>query len=176
MVLFGAENAPVAVDLYTSLACSDCKSFHQIMFGVLLNEFARPGKISLATREYFQPKSALALEAAKAGTVAARLGKYEQATDALFTSQEDWIATGNVWEVLQTVLGPEDKKASQRLMNDSSVIAEINADLAHGKAAGVRGTPIMYIRNGGKKTPFVGVPEVNMFRRFLESILTAQPV
>jgi protein-disulfide isomerase len=171
MVLFGRQEAPVAIDLYTSLACSDCKSFHEQVFGVLVNDYARPGKICLVSREYFQPDRLVAWEAAKAATAAARIGKYEQVADALFSSQEIWTANGKLWETVSSVLTAEQQAAVQGFAKDLGVIADVNKDLEQAKTAGIRGTPIMHIRNGLKSTPFVGVPEVKMFRRFLDGVL-----
>jgi hypothetical protein len=46
MIVFGKVDASVAVDLYTSLACSDCKTFHEQVFGVLMR-FALTARVSI---------------------------------------------------------------------------------------------------------------------------------
>src|ERR1019366_8135743 len=66
---------------------------------------------------------------------AARIGKYQTVSDALFRDQQAWGASGKVWEIVAGVLTPEERKKVQTLATDPSVLADVQNDVDRGKQA-----------------------------------------
>src|SRR5205807_975341 len=105
-------------------------------------------------------------------TAAARIGKYQPVADAIFQTQNSRGMTGKVWDVVAAVLSPAEQKKVQALAKDPSVLAEVQGDVDAGTAARVNQTPTMIITRGTKQTPWTYWTDYNLFRGYLNDLLT----
>ncbi len=167
----GGLTAPITIEVYSSFVCSHCKDFHETILPQLVRDYVIQGKICVISREFFPLNFPAALEAAHDATAAARVGRYQAVADALFRTQQEWVTTGKVWDVVAGVLTPAQQKQVQALARDPSVTAEVQRDLDLGKAAGITNTPTLYVSHGSRKYPIVGVPEYSILRSFLDGLL-----
>src|SRR5689334_11704755 len=111
----GNPAAPVEIEVWGSFDCPHCKVLHETTVPMLMKDYVSTGKVYLVSREFplwgqYHP---YAWQAAQYATAAARVGKYQQVTDALFNNQQAWGATGKVWEAVATVLTPAEQKKVQ---------------------------------------------------------------
>ena len=115
--------------------------------------------------------NAFAMIGAAYARAAARVGKYEEVADLLFLRQTEWAASGKVDEVACRVLTPAEVKTVRSLVNDPSISAEIQRDLALGQKLAVQRTPTMLIRHGATVYPWSGAVNYELLRSYLDSEL-----
>jgi protein-disulfide isomerase len=90
---------------------------------------------------------------------------------ALFAKQNDWNMAGNVWPVVAAVLSPTEQKKVQELAKDPGVLAEIDAELQEGLAAGVNSTPTMIVTAGSKRYPLPPAPNYTLLKSMIDGLL-----
>jgi protein-disulfide isomerase len=137
---------------------------------MIIRDYVVPGKVYLVSREFplsgqYHP---YAREAALYATAAGRVGKYQQAADALFKNQAAWAQTGKAWDVVAQVLTPAEQKRVQLLVKDPGVVAEVQREYDEGVAAGVNATPTVIVTQGAKRYP---IPAQQLHYGFLKSLL-----
>src|SRR5205823_6352875 len=120
----GNPSAPMMMELYSDFMCPHCKFLHETILASIVQDYVNTGKAYLIFREYPLAQHAYSRPAANFATAAARVGKYQAVSDALFRNQVSWSTTGKVWEVVATVLTPDEQKKVQALANDPAVLAE----------------------------------------------------
>jgi protein-disulfide isomerase len=169
--VLGGLGAPITIEVYSSFACSHCRHFHDEVLPQLVRDYVVPGKVCVINRDMFPPNFTQALEAANYATAAARIGKYQEVADALFRTQQTWVANGKVWDAVAPVLTPDQQKKVQALARTPDVTGEVQHDLELGRAANVTNTPTLYITRGMRRYPYVGVPEYSLFRSLLDNLL-----
>src|SRR3954447_3888042 len=85
----GNPSAPLMFELYSDFMCPHCKMLHENILPTIVMDYVKSGKAYLIFREfplaipqhvYSRPTAALAV-------AAARIGKYQAVSDALFKSQ-----------------------------------------------------------------------------------------
>src|SRR6266496_2892897 len=130
----GNPSAPILLELYSDFLCPHCKHLHEDILPAIVLDFVKTGKAYLVFREYPLniPQHAYARPAANFATAAARIGKYEAVSDALFRTQQQWGMSGRVWETVAAALTPEEQKKVQALGNDPAVQAEVQHDVDRG--------------------------------------------
>src|SRR5690349_13018380 len=128
--MLGNRNAPVVFELYSDFMCPHCKHLHEDILPAIIVDFVNTGKAFLVFREYPLniPQHVYSRTAANFATAAARVGKYQQVSDALFKNQQSWSMTGKVWETVATALTPDEQKKVQALAKDPTVLAEVQRD------------------------------------------------
>lgn len=169
--LIGSPTAPVMVEVYSSFACSHCKDFHERILPSIMKDYVAPGKLAIIPRECFPPSMFMALEAANQATAAARVGKYQEVSEALFRQQDLWMATGTPWTAVASVLTPELQKRVLALSKDVSVTAEVQHDLKLAGDAQVQRTPTLILIRGSQRMPIAGVPDYTLFKSLVDSLL-----
>ena len=80
------------------------------------------------------------------------------------------MPNGAFWDAVGGVLNPQERASMEALVRDPDVMAEVRRDLDQPKAVGVRGTPMVFVHVDHKSIPFMGTPEIDMFRRYLDGI------
>jgi protein-disulfide isomerase len=168
----GNPGAPLRLELYSDFQCPHCKMLHESILPAILKDYVASGKAYFVSHEFPLNGHTYAREAANYATAAARIGKYQQVTDAIFQTQNSWGMTGKVWDVVATVLSPAEQKKVQALAKDPSVLAEVQRDVDAGTAARVNQTPTMIITRGMKQTPWTYWTDYNLFRGYLNELLT----
>lgn len=169
----GNASAPITIEVFSSFDCPHCKLFHETVEPELIKDYVMPGKVYLVKREF--PLSGqyhmFAREAAIDATAAARIGKYEPVADALYRNQGVWALDGKVWATVASVLTAADQAKVQALSKEPGVVAEVQQDYDEGMAGQVSSTPTIVITAKGKRYPFSGVPNYDLFRKFLDDLL-----
>jgi protein-disulfide isomerase len=171
--VFGNPSAPILIELYSDFQCPGCKGLHEQMLPLIMKDFVAPGKACLVSREFplDRPDHAHSREAANYVTAAARLGKYQQVSDALFKNQASLALEGKVWEAVASVLTPAEQKKIQALAKDPAVLAEVARDVQAGQAVPITQTPTLIVTYRLKRYPFGGQPNYDLFRHFLDDLL-----
>jgi protein-disulfide isomerase len=167
----GLPVAAIAIDVYSDYQCPACKALHEQTLKPLIADYVRPGKVLLRRHDFPLPMHQYAKQAACYACAASRIGKYEQAADALFARQESWAKDGKVDEVVSSVLSPEEAKKVRALAKSPDVAAEVERDVMKGKEANVRQTPTMVLSHNAKTYPISGNVSYPILRRLLDQLL-----
>jgi protein-disulfide isomerase len=139
-----------------------------------MKEFVVSGKLYIIDRAFplTGPGHQYSREAFGYAVAAARIGKYQEVADALYSHQQTWALAGNVWDCVAAVLkNPADQKKVKDLSKDPGVLAEIEAEFQEGVQAGVNQTPTMIVTVGGKRYPLPPAPNYELLRSMLNGFL-----
>jgi protein-disulfide isomerase len=166
----GRATAPVTIDLYSDFQCPHCKELHDEILPLLLNDYVNTGKVYLV-RHYFVLRFPYSRLSASYVCAAGRVGKFNQASDVLFRTQQVWGQTGKVDETVSSVLSPAEAEKVRKMAKDPSVAAEIDEDTALGTREGVTQTPTMIIVHNGKKTPISGNVSYSLLKMYIDKLL-----
>ncbi|TDD03210.1 thioredoxin [Saccharopolyspora terrae] len=157
-VLTEAPDDKVTVTEFLDYQCSSCYQYYSQMTKKIETDYA--GRITFVTRNYPLEMHPLGQHAARAAEAAALQGKYKEMYHALFDNWTAW-ATANAEELNsdEAKATAEFEKYAQQIgldvnrfkqdMVSPHVQAKIDRDVADGEAAGVSGTPSIFIN--GKK-------------------------
>ncbi len=169
----GPVTAAVRIDVFSDYECPACKALHEQTLKRVKEEYALKGKLRLVHHDFPLPQHKHARRAATLAAAADQLGKFDAVSDALFRQQETWSKTGNVDDVVDSVLTPEERKRIDELAKDPAIAASIERDIQLGTRMKVTSTPTMIVTHNGKPNPVVGVSSYPVFSRFLNSLLGA---
>jgi protein-disulfide isomerase len=169
----GNPSAPVRFDLYSDFMCPHCKHLHEDILPALILDFVKSGKAYLVFREFplNMPGHQYARTAANFATAAARVGKYQPVSDALFKSQAQWGMTGRVWDIVASALTPDEQKKVQPLGSDPQVLAEVQADVDTGMRAQVNQTPTIIVTYKLKQQPWSYWDDYKLFKGYVDGLL-----
>jgi protein-disulfide isomerase len=169
----GNPSAPLRMDLWSDFTCPHCKMLHEQILPKIIADYVMPGKAYLVFHEYTLsgPGHEHSREATLYADAAAKVGKYQQVSDALFATQSTWVLKGNVWEAVAPALTDAEKKKVLALYKDPSIAAELQRDLNLGDAAHVDRTPTMVITRKGKQTPWNWWENYPLFRSLIDNEL-----
>jgi protein-disulfide isomerase len=167
----GNPTAPIRLDLYSDFQCPHCKMLHETILPAIIKDYVASGKAYFVSHEFPLNGHNYAREAANYATAAARIGKYQQVTDAIFQNQNTWGMTGKVWDVVAAVLSPADQKKVLALAKNPTVLAEVERDVQSGTALRVNQTPTMFVTRGVKQTPWTYWSDYSLFKGYLNDLL-----
>jgi len=167
----GPVTAAVRIDIFSDYECPACKALHEQTLKRVKEEYASKGKLRLVHHDFPLQQHKHARRAAALAAAADRLGKFEAVSDVLFREQEKWSKAGNVDEVVDSVLTPEERKRIDTLANDPAIAANIERDIQLGQRMQVSSTPTMIVTHNGTPSPVVGVISYPVFSRYLESLV-----
>jgi protein-disulfide isomerase len=167
----GPVTAAVRIDVFSDFQCPACKALHEQTMRRVKEEFALKGKLRLVHHDFPLPQHTYARRAAILAAAADRLGKYDEAADALFRQQESWSQSGNVDAVVDSVLTPEEQKKLREIAKDPAILAGIERDIQLGQRMKVGSTPTMIVTHDGKPNPVVGVVSYTVFSKYLNTIV-----
>jgi protein-disulfide isomerase len=167
----GSPTAPVKIEVFASFDCPHCRAFEEEVVPQLVRDFVVPGKVYLINRAFplSGPYHPYAREAANYATAAARIGRYTEVSQVLFTQQATWATNGKVWETVASVLTPSEQKKVQELVKSPAVQSEVQREYDEGVAAGVNATPTIIVTNGSKRYP---IPSQDLNYAFLRSLIS----
>src|SRR5215471_10125958 len=171
--IMGNPTAPIVMELYSDFMCPHCKHLHEDILPAIVLDFVKSGKAFLVFREFplAIPQHVYARPAANVATAAARVGKYEAVSDALFKAQQQWGITGKVWDTVATVLTPDEQKKVQALSNDPSVLTEVQHDVDRGMKAMINQTPTIIVTYKLKQQPWSMWEDYSLFKGYLDGLL-----
>jgi protein-disulfide isomerase len=167
----GNPTAPVRIEIFSDFSCPHCKLLHENTLPLLMTDYVVPGKVYIVDRAFPLTGYKFSREAFGYAVAAARIGKYQQVATALFAKQSDWNMAGNVWPVVAAVLSPTEQKKVQELAKDPGVLAEVEAELQEGLAAGVNSTPTMIVTAGSKRYPLPPAPNYTLLKSMIDGLL-----
>jgi protein-disulfide isomerase len=167
----GPVAAAVRIDLFSDFECPACKALHEQTVKRVKEEYASKGRLRLVHHDFPLPQHKQARRAAALAAAADRLGKFDAVADALFRQQDTWSKSGNVDEVVDSVLTPDERKRIDTLANDPAIAANIERDIQLGQRMQVSSTPTMIVTHNGKPSPVVGVISYTVFSRYLNSLV-----
>jgi protein-disulfide isomerase len=165
----GNPTAPLRMDLYSDFTCPHCKMLHEQMLSRLMADYVTPGKAYLVFHEFTLtgPGHEHSKTASLYAAAAAKVGKYQQVSDALFQTQSSWAINGKVWEAVAPALSAAEQKKVQALFKDPAIAAEVQHDLDLGNMAHVDRTPTMVVTYKGKQTPWSYWTDYTLFQSFV---------
>jgi protein-disulfide isomerase len=169
----GNPSAPLMFELYSDFMCPHCKVLHENILPSIILDYVKTGKAYLIFREYpLQiPQHVYSRPAAALAVAAGKVGKYQQASDALFKAQNAWGMTGKVWDAVAPVLTPEEQKKVMALSQDPAILAEVQKDVERGMSAMVNETPTLMITYKLKQQPWAKWADYSLFRSYVDSLL-----
>jgi protein-disulfide isomerase len=169
----GNPAAPIRLELYSDFMCPKCKWFHENLLPAIIKDYVNTGKAYLISREFPLDikEHKYSREAAANAAAAARIGKYDAVSDALFRNQSSWGKTGKVWDTVAAALSPDERKKVQTLAKDPAVLAEVQRDYLEATRLRLGGTPTMVISRGMKQQPWSYFDDYGLLRSYLDGLL-----
>jgi protein-disulfide isomerase len=167
----GPVIAKVRIDLFSDYQCPSCKGLAEGTLKRIKEDYALKGKVRFVHHDFPLPQHQYAKRAAILASAADRLGKFDQVSEVLFREQPSWSVNGQVDDVVDSVLTPDERKKIREIAKDPSIAADIDKDVELGKRMGVTSTPTMIITANSKPNPVVGVVSYPVISRYLDSLL-----
>lgn len=187
----GSKSAPITVEVFSDYMCPQCRNFYETTLRAMMADYIPQGRVYLIHRDFPLPiaEHRFNWDAARWGTAAARIGKFEEVDAALYDNELAWGADGNIQKFVAAVLNPADLKRVQKMVapclnqtpaslrppapagETCSLDAYINQDIALGKQVPVQATPTYVITNKGQRLP-AGSGSVSwpIMKQFLDSL------
>ncbi|GAA0520983.1 hypothetical protein GCM10011581_11450 [Saccharopolyspora subtropica] len=175
--LIDSPDNKVTVVEFLDYQCPACHSYYTALTKQIEKDYA--GRITFVTRNFPLQGHPLARSAAQAAEAAGLQGKYKEMYHALYDNYEAWALAPDganvssdtakasaLFEQYAQQIGLDVAKFRQDV-NSPQVNAKIDADVADGNLAGVRGTPSLFI-NGRKYQPG---DDVQTFRQLADDFL-----
>lgn len=141
--IIGNPNAKIVIVEYSDTECPFCKSFHGTMNRVI-GEYGNSGKVAWAYRHFPLPFHSKAQKEAEATECANKLGgntKFWEYTNKIFeiTPGNNGLDPAELPKIAQTI--GLDVAAFNSCLASGEMKAIVDAHIASGNKAGVRGTP-----------------------------------
>jgi protein-disulfide isomerase len=162
----GGAGAPIIIEIFSSFDCPHCRDLHQQVIPAIVGDYVPRGKVLLIQHE--SPMRPSARQAAIYATASARIGRYQQVADALYKNQAVWTANGQIWEIVASVLSPDEQRKVKKLAKDPDVSAEVDRDRQYSE--NFPSLPAMIVTCAGKSTTIPGVPNLSFFRHYLDML------
>lgn len=187
----GFPSAPIVMEVYSDYMCPQCRNFYMGTLKAMMNDYVPAGKVYLIHRDFPLPiaQHKYNWDAARWGTAAARIGRFEEVDRALYDNEPTWEADGNIQKIVAATLSPADFRRVQKMVAPClsqtppelrptvptgaacSLDTFIQQDIALGKQVPVQSTPTYVITNKGSRIPpgsgFVSWP---LLKQFLDSL------
>jgi protein-disulfide isomerase len=169
----GDPAAPLMFELYSDFMCPACKNVHETALPTIVTDYVKSGKAYLIFREFPLniPAHVYSRSAAAFAVAAARIGKYQTVSDALFRNQQAWGTTGKVWDTIASVLSPEEQKKVQALAKDPAVLADVQRDVDRGTQSRLSQTPTLMITYKLRQQPWTQFTDYSLFRGYIDGLL-----
>jgi protein-disulfide isomerase len=169
---FGEDKAPLTIEVFSDFQCSACATYHLTTLRSIMDADVAQGRVFLIFHIITPGRAAYrSYSAARFGNAAARIGKFREVSEALFSKQKEWSETGDVEGVVASALTPEEMARVRELIRTENLDNAVEADMVMARVHGVRATPTTIIRYGGKITPVVGAVSYSILRRYLDRLL-----
>ena len=169
----GNPAAPMLFEIYSDFVCPACKHLHENVLPSIVKDYVNTGKAYLIFREFPLniPAHVQARPAAALAVAAARIGRYQTVSDALFRSQQTWSVNGKTWETVASVLTPEEQRKVQELAKDPAVLADVQRDVDRGKQSMLSQTPTLIVTYKLRQQPWTQFTDYSLFRGYIDALL-----
>lgn len=168
----GKEAAKVWMIEVSDFQCPFCKTFHDSTYPVLKKDYIDTGKIRLAYLNLPLSMHANALPAAHAAMCAALQGKFWEAHDRIFNSQDKWKGLADARPFLDSVAvaAGADRAKVAACTQGKRLEALILADMDRSAQAGAESTPTFFV--GSHR--ILGAAPLASFRAVIDSALAGK--
>ncbi len=169
----GEPGAPIRIEVFSDYQCPACRQFYLETMRPVLDNYASAGKVCVVYREFPLSMHSHAREAALYGHAAQLMGMrhWRLVTDALYQSQTQWSADGQLEPVVAGALSEEDMGQLRKWMEDPEVEAAIASDIALAHQRSVTSTPTFFVTAQGKTEKVAGVVQYPTMQRYLDHLL-----
>ena len=169
----GDPAAPLMFELYSDFMCPACKHLHDVVLPSIVTDYVKSGKAYLVFREFPLniPQHVYSRPAATFAVAAARIGKYQTVSDALFRNQQAWGASGKVWDTVASVLTPDEQKKVLALVKDPAVLADVQRDVDRGTKSMLTQTPTLMVTYRLRQQPWTQFTDYSLFRGYIDGLL-----
>jgi protein-disulfide isomerase len=154
----GNPNAPITMEVFGDFECPACRGFFEGTVKQVIDDYVIPGKVFIVHRDFPLEMHPYARQAARLANAAATFGQFEAMERALYDHQDEWVAKGNIDQVMASYFPAAEFKKFQAF--EAQHMAEINAAIAKDQAMGtqrnVNQTPTIYITAHGKTEALPG--------------------
>ena len=170
--VLGSADAPVTLIEFSDFQCPFCRSFANTALKEIKKNYVETGKVKIVYRDYPLPFHPAAIPAARAAECAHEQDKFWEMHDQIYLEQDkqgsNTIEFGaeDLKSWAKNVTGLNHQKWETCFSSDKYT-DEINKDLADGMAAGINGTPAVFIN--GKEV--VGAQPYPVFQQAIEAAL-----
>lgn len=156
---FGADTAPVCVEIYLDFDCPHCANFVRDVVPRLTAEYVEAGQVRLLYRDFPLPTHRFAKLAARYADAAGQLGYYDAVMKQILETRLDWDESGDIDTQIAQVL-PADvmDKLRERVKSDPRLDDMISDDQAAGQADHLDRTPFGVIVYEGRRQTVTDAP------------------
>jgi protein-disulfide isomerase len=166
--MFRSAMAPVRLEVFSDFQCPACRQLYIDTLRKVISDCVSTNKVYLADHDFPLQMHPYARQAARWANAAARVHKYEQASDALFEKQAQWSQNGNIEPVIAAILTPAELVRVKNLLKDPSIDKAIDDDLALGQKQQAKGTPTMFLQRHQNRYPIAAGVSYPMLRRLID--------
>jgi len=170
--VLGQESAGVWVIVVSDFQCPFCKMWHDQTLPTLRAEYVETGKVRLAWLNYPLREHKQAVAAASAAMCASAQGRFWEAHERIFATQDRWTGADDAAAMLDsivTVPGVDGRKLRE-CTQSGRLLRLIRADIDRSEQSGARATPTFIIGN----RRLVGAQPIAAFRAAIDSALAGR--
>lgn len=170
-IVFGAEEAPITIYVYSEYLCPYCQRFHQETEGKIIEKYVKTGYAKIVYKHFIvhEPARKLSMAALCAGEQSDEA--FKTVNDALFKSENfQKVTDASLKAIIEGLDIDMDKYDACVAENKYDEL--INQDMADGRAIGVSGTPAISV-NGNL---IVGAQPFEVFDAAIQTIITGEEV
>jgi protein-disulfide isomerase len=168
---FGSKSAPVVVEIFSDFQCPACKQLFLNTTQKVMDNYVNTGKVYLVHRDFPLPMHAYSRVAASYSRAAAHIGRCEPVEMALFQNQEKWEASGDVKDIVASVLSPSEMKRVEAIVESKELEPLIEKDKAIGQTFPVSQTPTTVFHANGQTYPYAGTLQYDVLKSFLDQLI-----
>lgn len=171
--LGGKLDAPVRIEVFSDYQCPACRSFFLDSIQKVLETYCSQDKVCVIYHEFPLKNHNLSRLAARYSKAAQKLGRKQwiAVMAALYTSQAEWSWDGSVDTVVARALDPGDFAALKKLLEDPSIDAAIDKEVALGEKRDVKSTPTFYLTSGAKEERVVGGVPYRILQAYIDRLI-----
>jgi protein-disulfide isomerase len=185
---YGSSAAPIRMDVFTDYECPMCRNLYEDTLRSLIQDYVASGKVYLVHHDYplDLAEHKYSGQAARWVNVAAQVGDFEPAEEALYDNQAAWSASGDIAKYMAAAMPGSDFRRMAKIMegceppgpkgrpggvmtppHPCEVDRYIEQDIQLGNELPLTGTPTYVITYKGQRLPpgsgFVSWPVLKQF-------------
>jgi len=172
-MLGGSVNSPIRIEVFSDFQCPHCRVLYLGTIRPVLEEYSSKDKVCVIYHEFPLSSHQYSREAARYSEAAARLGQQKllPVIDSIFADQEQWSKDGSLEATVAKALPNEDFLKLKKIMQDSSVNADIEKEIQLGTQNNIQSTPTLLISYIGKQQRVEGAVSYEVLKQFIDSIV-----
>jgi protein-disulfide isomerase len=164
----GSSTAPLTLIEFSDYECGFCRRHVRQTLPLIEENYIRSGKVKYVFTNFPVDQHKLAFNAHQAAACAGDQGKYWEMHDRLFANPAALMALPEQGRALGLAM-----PIFQQCLETGKYAARIRSDVAEGRAAGLKGTPMFYIgfsEAGSKVHPIQVITGAKLYAVFAEAL------